>query len=158
MPLKSGKGHAIVAANIKELIRSGREPKQAVAIALSHSRKMAKGGMVEDDDEYRSLGELMEQGDQPDVANPEEQVEESDLMQALKRSDEVEAYAMGGLVQGGPDADEPVGNKPEEEMSDGLEDKLEMPVKPAEEDHAIPVLSDLAMKEIEERKKRRRFM
>lgn len=34
MPLKSGKSKKVVSANIKELMRSGRPQKQAVAIAL----------------------------------------------------------------------------------------------------------------------------
>lgn len=35
MPLKPGKSHATLQANIHELIQSGRPPKQAVAIAYS---------------------------------------------------------------------------------------------------------------------------
>lgn len=37
MPLKSGKKN--IGANIKELKRSGRPHKQAVAIALQHARR-----------------------------------------------------------------------------------------------------------------------
>ncbi len=43
MPLKKGKSKAVVSSNIKELIDTGRKPKQAVAIALSQAqRKKAK--------------------------------------------------------------------------------------------------------------------
>ena len=39
MPLKKGKGKKVVSSNIKELMKSGRPQKQAVAIALSAARK-----------------------------------------------------------------------------------------------------------------------
>lgn len=39
MPLKKGSRKGIIARNIKELIRSGRPQKQAVAIALKQARK-----------------------------------------------------------------------------------------------------------------------
>jgi hypothetical protein len=42
MPLKKGKSKATVSANIRELRRSGRPQKQAVAIALSNARKSKK--------------------------------------------------------------------------------------------------------------------
>jgi len=42
MPLKKGKSRKIVSANISELVASGRPQKQAVAIALSESRKTTK--------------------------------------------------------------------------------------------------------------------
>lgn len=37
MPLLKGSSDAVVSANIRELRRSGREEKQAVAIALRHA-------------------------------------------------------------------------------------------------------------------------
>ena len=39
MPLKPGKSKVIIAANIRELIHSGRKPKQATAIAFDKARK-----------------------------------------------------------------------------------------------------------------------
>lgn len=37
MPLKPGKSKAVIQANIAELVRSGRSPKQAAAIAYSNA-------------------------------------------------------------------------------------------------------------------------
>jgi len=39
MPLLPGSSHEVIAANISELIRSGRKPAQAIAIAFSNARK-----------------------------------------------------------------------------------------------------------------------
>jgi ribosomal protein L12E/L44/L45/RPP1/RPP2 len=39
MPLQEGHSKEVVSGNIKELMKSGRDQKQAVAIALSNARK-----------------------------------------------------------------------------------------------------------------------
>jgi hypothetical protein len=44
MPLKPGKSKAVVSENISELRHSGYKQKQAVAIALSSSRKPKSSG------------------------------------------------------------------------------------------------------------------
>lgn len=42
MPLKKGKSQKIISSNIRELRRSGRPQKMAVAIALNQARKKKK--------------------------------------------------------------------------------------------------------------------
>ncbi len=39
MPLKKGSSHAVISANIRELISSGRPREQAIAIAYAHAGK-----------------------------------------------------------------------------------------------------------------------
>ena len=42
MPLKSGHSRKTISDNISELVKSGRDKDQAVAIAYSNARKSAK--------------------------------------------------------------------------------------------------------------------
>ncbi len=42
MPLKKGKSRKVISENIRELMHSGREQKQAVAIALDTARRKKK--------------------------------------------------------------------------------------------------------------------
>lgn len=45
MPLRKGSGKSIISANIKELMKSGRSQKQAIAIAMNKAgkKKMSRG-------------------------------------------------------------------------------------------------------------------
>lgn len=49
MPMMKGHSKEVVHSNIKELVKAGHKPKQAIAIALSQARKhkMAEGGMAD---------------------------------------------------------------------------------------------------------------
>jgi hypothetical protein len=47
MPLKGGSSKAAVAHNIKKLIKEGYPQKQAVAIAISHSKKNKSSNTVD---------------------------------------------------------------------------------------------------------------
>ncbi len=145
MPLiKSGKKE-IVAQNIKEMIKSGHKPKQAIAAALANQRKyknMAEGGAVEgdydlDEEHETNITEHMIQGDQPPVANPEIMDEEKALAMRLHEASEAMEYSQGGLV---------------EPMSGD-----ETPVVNHAQENADPSLSEEARKAIEYKKKMRRF-
>ncbi len=165
MPLKKGRSPEVVSHNIKELVKSGRDPKQAVAIALSKKRKfqaMADGGYVEGEMEgeepNRDLAELNDDAYDPaDAANPEEQSEHMAFSQALRNKAEssLPGYAEGGLVESETE-DEPLGNKPSESMASPSEEPMaSVPAKPAAEDHAL--ISSEAMEAIEKKKKMRRY-
>lgn len=135
MPLKKGKSHEVISSNIKELVKAGHDPKQAVAIALSESRKhMSEGGLAEPEtsdmgpeDYSRNIVQLDQQGDMNPAAvmNPDYQKEDQAFADALKRmaglAKESEGYAMGGLVE--PEHDSDLGNKPSEEEILGKESK-----------------------------------
>lgn len=157
MPLKDGHDQESVSYNVKELVRSGRDPKEAVAIALSHARKskkMAAGGMVEDE-APRDLYEENVDSQPSDISNPENMSEHNKDMNDMKKDADSKGYAMGGLVQ--PEtSDEIMGNKPSEDMMSSTEEPLSsLPMKPAALDHAL--LSQDAMNALAERKKKRRY-
>ena len=256
MPIMKGHSPKVVSGNIKELIKSGRPQKQAVAIALSNARKykkMAKGGHVEHFDEGGTAGSAVGSGisspeqqeaaqgfmkgafgadkkahggmikkhyadggfvekemheteethDAPDhesmeemdskgpedyerniveldaegmshpdeVMNPNEQEEEHGFAEALRRKHNMELstenYAMGGLVEDGPAGDEPVGNKPSENMHSETEEPMSS--EPEHPDgvehmmvdgvpHVVPSgLSKEAMEAIMSKRKARRY-
>lgn len=181
-PLKQGADMSMVRNNVREMIKSGKKPKEAVAAALSMKRKttkMSDGGIVSDDmdedvssdfDENASRGltELQSQGESHpnDVMNPEYQEADRMLAKALYEQSEKHemGYAMGGLVQ--PDYGMDLGNKPSEDMSDtSMEDMSSGLDKPDRLEHAmvdgatqVGGLSDDAMKALAEKKKKRRFV
>lgn len=171
-----------VRSNVREMIKAGKKPKEAVAAALSMKRKsmkMADGGMVSDDvdsdvssgyDENadRGLAELQAQGESRpnEVENPAYQEADRMLAKALhQKSESAEmGYAMGGLVQ--PDHGMALGNKPSEDMGDAEaeESMSDLSGVPSAEGHAmidgapqVGGLSDDAMKALAEKKKRRMF-
>lgn len=168
MPLKHGVSSQVVSQNIKEMMKAGHKKSQAVAAALSmkrKSQKMAEGGMVEDndlDDEHeRSLNELMIQGDQPPVANPEEQDMEKKLAIALHNAHEKEEYMYdGGMVEGMS------GNEEPEVMHSSSEEPMEEEMgHEADAGHSViegvpmsMALSEEAKKAIEAKKKKRQFI
>lgn len=161
MPLKNGHSQDVISGNIKELVKSGRPQKQAIAAALSmarKSKKMADGGLVDNDGnatpdpkeaEYRpelsnpdaeyperSIVELDQEADQAarkDVAN------QQSLADALNEADE-EYFAEGGLVQ------------PEYFAEKGLEGN-----EPKENNGPEEAMSSAVMSAIEASKKRRKF-
>lgn len=161
MPLKKGKSHDVIASNIKELVGAGHDPKQAVAIALSHSQKFAEGGMVDDDDSEmnRDIREINADGvdSVEKIANPMQQENDMNFAEMLRKKGMAEIdsgnYAMGGLVEG-YDMDAPMGNKPDEDMDDSTEAPMNtMPKKMA--DGGMVDADTLAM--INEKKKKRRY-
>lgn len=170
MPLiKSGKKEA-VSHNIKKLVSEGYKPKQAVAISLSNQRKykkMAEGGYVEgsegdlDQEHERNLAELMIQGDQPPIANPEEMDAEMMLAKNLhKESEKMEYYSMGGLVEGMSGDEKPeVHSGPMEEapMSDENR-RANLGHSVIEGAPQVGGLSEDAKKALEHKKKMRRYM
>ncbi len=165
MPMKKGHSREVISENIKEMVKAGYKPKQAMAAALAearNSKKMAEGGMIDsakkwlsdefssesaneyhakvgeglgkgvnkdkaaalakgmgyadggmvEEEDYRSLADLMKEGDQGPVSNPEV----LDMRQKLANSlheqsemEEMEYMAKGGLVEG-MDGDEKPSN------------------------------------------------
>lgn len=170
MPLiKSGKKEA-VSSNIKELVKSGYKPKQAIAISLSNQRKykkMADGGLVKegeynlDEEHETNIPEHMIQGDQPPVANPAIEDQEKQLAANLHaESEKNEFYYVGGLVEPESGDEEPL------VAHDGLEDDYKTD-EPAAVEHSqispeVPQfkpspLSEEAKKALELKKKSRKF-
>lgn len=154
MPLKKGFKPEIVSGNVRELVSSGYKPKQAVAIALSQSRKfkkMAEGGMVEEGDMEipRDLYELNADSQQPEtVANPEEHDESMRFADALRKEAESRDGSMAMMADGGLVEDD----------MDMEETEPEMQPSPAPEDTVrAPDVTDEAMQAIADRKKRRRY-
>lgn len=184
MPLKMGVSPETVSSNVKELMKTGRPQKQAVAIALAHKRKSAKkmamggmyaeGGMVDPDDDMdsgtnnseqalRSLSEIQEQGDMnpSDITNPEYQKDKDSLAKALfdkAQKSEMLSFAEGGLVEGMEDGMN--GNEPDLDLNAGTEEPMmDEPSKPSAMEHMMGAgLSEAAKMALMEKKKRRKFI
>lgn len=67
MPDEKLDEHAQVSAKVKELVKSGRDPKQAIAVALAEQRAKKKGIPVEGEEE-----ELVDLDDEEDEEEDEE--------------------------------------------------------------------------------------
>lgn len=158
MPLKKGHSREIVSQNIREMVASGHKPKQAIAAALANARqskKMAEGGMV-DDDAMGSIDSAHDAGEAGEAVYPEgmddqglsSNVEEQQaLAQALQKSghaanDNTHDFEPDDSVAGAPmaegglvvdHANNMVGNKPELDfIDDGSEEPMSAaPMKPA---------------------------
>lgn len=153
MPLKNGHSKEIVSGNIKELMRSGRKPKQAVAIALASARKskkMAEGGMIDEDmsdmgrgsvdsmsDEGRTGDPVYPKGMDPDglSSNVMDEQKMAEALQAAKygandNTHDFEAdddVAGERMADGGlvvDEANDIVGDKPSQEMRDASEEPM----------------------------------
>lgn len=129
----------------------------------------AEGGMVAKEGDYdldeeheRGIYDLMKQGDQPPVANPEEEDMEKHLAMMLhKYAEDREYMAMGGYVE--PDS----GDETPEVFHDGTEEPMnDEPAKAANDGHAViegvpevspSPLSEEAKKALALKKKMRRF-
>jgi hypothetical protein len=87
---------------------------------LNKNESMSEMDRKGPEDYQRSLNEIREDGEYypSEVANPNEQDEERGFAAALRRQANSvlspENYAFGGMVEDGPEGDEPVGNKPSE--------------------------------------------
>lgn len=183
MAMKKGHGPEVVHYNVREMMRAGHPKMQAVAAAMASSRKykkMSDGGLVGDDmdegagsdfDENASttLGErnILGMTHPNSVESPEMQDAQKHLAKALfqkSEEEEMQGYAMGGLVQ--PEySDEPLGAKPSENMESSSEEPMSsMPVKPDGLEHRImgnpsgPGLSEEAKRALQEKKMKRRFV
>lgn len=175
MPLQKGHSQDVISSNIKELVKSGKKHKEAIAAALAmarKSKKMAEGGMVADDQDkdassdldsesQRGPGELMDQANfaaRDDVASPMEQKKERSLADALyeaSEESELPHLAEGGLVQ--PEySGEESGNKPEPKFDSSEEPASSMPDKPS--DHRSAPMDEAVSRAILEHKKKRKFM
>jgi hypothetical protein len=127
MPLKKGHSQEVVSSNIRELVRSGYKPKQAVAVALAKSRKykkMAEGGVVEEGFE--------DEGQQ-------EEGSEASFAEALRKKSEEQE------MEASPAEEE----SPEEEQAEAETEER----APAE----LPELSDNVRAALEAKRKRRQY-
>ena len=134
MPLKKGFSQSVISHNVKEMMASGHEHKQAVSAAMASAHKyhkMAKGGMVYQDGDFepdvpeqkegdklmylnngpehdRSIREMSEQASFQDTpTNPHMQDEDSMFAHAMRKRHMHmggEMMAYGGMVENKPSA------------------------------------------------------
>jgi hypothetical protein len=105
MPLKKGHSSEVVSSNIKDLVRAGHEPKQAMAIALAAKRKskmMADGGMIQEEGTVGEPVYPMDSDNQGLSPKTEAVSEENDDLQADKYSanDNTHSFEADDMVSG----------------------------------------------------------
>lgn len=99
MPLKHGTSAATVSGNIKEMVKSGHPLKQAIAASLTmkrKSKKMAEGGMVEDQDMFHEMQEKT--GSDSEYPTMEPDMDGPNKVQSMgpEESDKRDAIDQGG--------------------------------------------------------------
>lgn len=108
MPLKKGKSREIIAENIREMIKAGHKPKQAIAASLAHARDdrqmMVDGGKVLGSIQQTFGKDEPEEKKQSGGSSTTEQSKaamenyQSDSAKAIRAKYGGSNYANGGLI------------------------------------------------------------
>lgn len=184
MPLKNGHSKEVVNSNIKEMVAAGHPVKNAVAASLAmarKSKKMAMGGMVDDDEgSVESAGEPVypENDDAEGLSDSVMDAEMgADGLQArkMKANDNSVSYQADDSVAGSmmsksglkqADLAQALGNKPDLGwINDGTGEPMgDEPDKPTDMEHSkiegVPMgmgLSSEAMEALKKKKNRRQY-